>query len=117
MDWYVKTLGIKKQNLRLRAHQKDELAHYAAACSDIEYNFPFAGWSELEGIANRQDFDLKQHAKFSGAELDYTNESGQKFIPYVIEPSAGADRTVLAGLADAHTEISGGRSTTTQSNK
>src|SRR3989344_5251497 len=117
LNWYIKALGIKKENLRLRAHDKNELAHYAQACSDVEYNFPFAGWSELEGIANRQDFDLKQHAKFSGQELDYTNESGQKFIPYVIEPSAGADRTVLTILVDAHTEISGGRSTTTQSNK
>ena len=117
LNWYIKALGIKKENLRLRAHDKNELAHYAQACSDVEYNFPFAGWSELEGIANRQDFDLKQHAKFSGQELDYTNESGQKFIPYVIEPSAGADRTVLTILVDAYTEISGGRSTTTQSNK
>ena len=117
MDWYAKTLGIKKQNLRLRAHQKDELAHYAAACSDIEYNFPFAGWSELEGIANRQDFDLKQHAKFSGQEFSDIDQDGSKFVPYVIEPSAGADRTVLAVLADAYTEISGGRTTTTESTK
>ena len=117
LQWYHQVLGINKKNLRLREHVKDELAHYAKATSDVEYNFPFAGWSELEGIANRQDFDLKQHAQFSGQELDYTDEDGKKFIPYVIEPSAGADRTVLTTLVDAYTEIEGGRSTTTESNK
>jgi len=117
MKWYVEALGIKKENLKLRPHQKDELAHYAKACSDVEYQFPFAGWSELEGIANRQDFDLTQHAKFSGQDLSYADEEGKKFIPYVIEPSAGADRSTLAVLVDAYTEISGGRTTTTESNK
>ena len=116
-DWYVKALGIKKENLRRRSHTKDELAHYAAACSDVEYNFPFSDWSELEGIANRQDFDLKQHSKFSGQELDYTDEAGKKFIPYVIEPSAGVNRTLLTVLVDAYTEIEGGRTTTTESTK
>ncbi len=117
LDWYVDVLGVKKDNLRLRAHKKDELAHYAKTCSDVEYNFPFASWSELEGIANRQDFDLKQHAKYSGQDLSYTDESGEEFIPFVIEPSAGVDRTLLTILVDAYTEVAGGRTTTTESNK
>ncbi len=115
-DWY-ENLGIKKENLRLREHRSDELAHYAQACSDVEYNFPF-GWSELEGIANRRDFDLKQHAKYSGQDLFCANEgTGEKFIPYVIEPSAGVDRSLLAFLIDAYKEVEGGRTTTTKSVK
>ncbi len=117
LKWYIDVLNIKKENLRLRDHEKDELAHYAKACSDIEYNFPFAGWSELEGVSNRRDFDLSQHSKFSGENLDYTDETGNKFIPYVIEPSAGADRSTLAVLVDAYTEIKGGRTETTESVK
>jgi len=102
-DWYVK-LGIKKENLRLRQHGKDELAHYARDCYDVEYLFPM-GWSELEGIANRGDFDLSQHAKCSGRELSYYDaEAGEKYVPYVIEPSAGVDRSVLAFLVDAYDE-------------
>jgi glycyl-tRNA synthetase len=102
-DWYVK-LGIRKENLRLRQHGKDELAHYARDCYDIEYLFPM-GWSELEGIANRGDFDLTQHAKCSGKELGYYDaEAGEKYVPYVIEPSAGVDRSVLAFLVDAYDE-------------
>ena len=102
-DWYVK-LGIRKENLRLRQHGKDELAHYARDCYDIEYLFPM-GWSELEGIANRGDFDLIQHAKHSGRELSYYDaEAGEKYVPYVIEPSAGVDRSVLAFLIDAYDE-------------
>jgi len=102
-DWYVK-LGIRKENLRLRQHGKDELAHYARDCYDIDYLFPM-GWSELEGIANRGDFDLIQHAKHSGRELIYyDNEAGEKYVPYVIEPSAGVDRSVLAFLIDAYDE-------------
>jgi len=102
-DWYVR-LGIRKENLRLRQHGKDELAHYARDCYDIEYLFPM-GWSELEGIANRGDFDLIQHAKCSGRELIYYDaEAGEKYIPYVIEPSAGVDRSVLAFLIDAYDE-------------
>ena len=116
LNWYKK-LGIKKKNLRLREHQQNELAHYAASCSDIEYNFPI-GWSELEGIANRQDYDLKQHSQFSGKDLNYFDEeTKEKYIPYVIEPSAGVDRSVLAFLADAYDEVKGGRTTTTESNK
>ncbi|MFP3879352.1 MAG: glycine--tRNA ligase [Dehalococcoidia bacterium] len=102
-DWYTE-LGIKKENLRLREHGKDELAHYARACFDIEYLFPM-GWSELEGIANRGDFDLVQHAKASGRELVYYDaEASEKYVPYVIEPSAGVDRSVLALLIDAYDE-------------
>jgi len=102
-NWYL-DLGINKDNLRKRPHGKDELAHYAKACTDIEYNFPF-GWSELEGIANRTDFDLKQHAKFSGKDLQYfDNVKNEKFYPYIIEPSGGVDRTILAFLVDAYHE-------------
>ncbi|MDH4068538.1 MAG: glycine--tRNA ligase [Dehalococcoidia bacterium] len=102
-DWYVK-LGIRKENLRLRQHGKDELAHYAKDCYDVEYLFPM-GWSELEGIANRGDFDLTQHAKCSGRELSYYDaEAGEKYVPYVIEPSAGVDRSVLAFMIDAYDE-------------
>jgi len=102
-SWYLK-LGLKKDNLRQRPHGKDELAHYAKACTDIEYNFPF-GWSELEGIANRTDFDLKQHAQYSGKELIYFDDATkEKFYPYIIEPSGGVDRSVLAFLVDAYHE-------------
>ena len=103
LNWYVK-LGIKKGNLRLRPHSKEELAHYARECSDIDYLFPM-GWSELEGIANRGDFDLVQHAKYSGKSLNYLDEETKEhIIPYIIEPSAGVDRSVLAFLCDAYTE-------------
>ncbi len=103
LNWYVK-LGIKKENLRLREHAKGELAHYARACYDIDYLFPM-GWSELEGIANRGDFDLVQHAKSSGKSLDYfDDDTKEHFIPYVIEPSAGVDRPLLAFLCDAYDE-------------
>ncbi|MGZ8496574.1 MAG: glycine--tRNA ligase, partial [Candidatus Binatia bacterium] len=101
--WYPK-YGIRKENLRLREHEKDELAHYAKRTADIEYLFPM-GWSELEGVANRTDFDLKQHAQFSGKTLEYFDEeSKQKIVPFVIEPSAGADRGTLAFLVDAYRE-------------
>ncbi len=102
-QWYL-DLGMKKDNLRLREHGKDELAHYAAGCTDIEYQFPF-GWSELEGIANRADYDLKQHAKFSGVDLQYQDQvTKEKFFPFVIEPSGGVDRALLAFLTDAYSE-------------
>lgn len=101
--WYI-SLGIKKENLRKREHAKDELAHYAKGCTDIEYNFPF-GWSELEGIANRTDFDLKQHSRLSGKDLQYFDEeTKEKYLPFVIEPSGGVDRSILAFLTDAYTE-------------
>ncbi len=102
-DWY-KQYGIKEDNLRLRKHEKDELAHYAKDCSDVEYKFPM-GWSELEGIANRGDYDLKQHEKFSGKDMKYFDEEKkEKYFPSVIEPSAGADRATLAFLVDAYSE-------------
>jgi glycyl-tRNA synthetase len=101
--WYPR-YGIRKENIRLREHEKDELAHYAKRTADIEYLFPM-GWSELEGIANRTDFDLRQHSEFSGKALEYFDEeSKQKIVPYVIEPSAGADRSTLAFLVDAYHE-------------
>jgi len=102
-NWYT-GLGIKEENLRKRPHPEEELAHYALACTDIEYNFPF-GWSELEGIANRSDFDLKQHAELSGKELKYFDDAKkEKIYPYIIEPSGGVDRSVLAFLVDAYHE-------------
>ena len=102
-NWYT-GLGIEKDNLRKRPHGKEELAHYALACTDIEYNFPF-GWSELEGIANRTDFDLRQHSETSGRELKYFDDAAkEKFYPYIIEPSGGVDRSVLAILVDAYHE-------------
>jgi len=102
-SWYL-NLGMKEENLRKRPHGKEELAHYAQACTDIEYNFPF-GWSELEGIANRTDFDLKQHAGYSGKDLRYFDEvKKERFYPYIIEPSGGVDRALLAFLVDAYAE-------------
>jgi len=102
-NWYI-ALGIKKENLRLRQHSKEDLAHYAKDCYDIEYLFPM-GWAELEGIANRGDYDLTQHAKFSGKDLSFhDNESGQHYIPYIIEPSAGVERSFLAFLIDSYRE-------------
>ncbi len=101
--WYTR-YGIKKERLHLREHDKDELAHYAAGCADVEYDFPF-GRAELEGIANRTDYDLKKHSEFSKKDLSYFDpESNTKFVPYVIEPSAGADRATLAFLVDAYEE-------------
>jgi len=102
-NWYIR-FGIKKENLRKRPHQKDELAHYAKACTDIEYRFPF-GWSELEGVANRGDFDLKQHMNLSSKGLQYFDEeTKERYIPYVIEPSGGIDRSILAFLTDSYRE-------------
>jgi len=103
LNWYL-TLGIKKENLKLRQHMKKELAHYALDCYDIDYQFPM-GWAELEGIANRGDFDLVQHAKSSGKNLEYfDDETKEHYVPYVIEPSAGVDRSTLAVLCDAYDE-------------
>jgi len=131
-NWYI-DLGIKKENLHLRSHEPDELAHYAKACVDIEYRFPFGSgdWQELEGIANRTDYDLRQHQrgmrtlnKWFENDRDLTNieladeaknyqsgplsyfddEKKQRYIPYVIEPSAGIDRSALAFLVDAYDE-------------
>jgi glycyl-tRNA synthetase len=103
LKWYM-GLGIRKKNLKLRQHTKEELAHYARECYDINYLFPM-GWAELEGIANRGDFDLVEHAKASGKNLNYYDEETKEhIIPYIIEPSAGVDRTALAILCDAYDE-------------
>ena len=112
MDWYS-VIGIKTENLRLRKHEDKELSHYAKATYDIEYNFPW-GWGEIQGIANRTDFDLKAHMAMSGEKLTYFDEiSGQHVVPYVIEPSLGVDRAVMTLLVDAYTE----EETTTPSGK
>jgi glycyl-tRNA synthetase len=101
--WYT-DLGIRPDHLRLRAHEQDELSHYSSGTSDVEYLFPI-GWSELEGIANRGDFDLSRHAEFSGQKLEYFDQaSGERYVPHVIEPAAGADRATLAFLVDAYDE-------------
>ncbi len=102
-QWYVEH-GIRPQNLRLRRHGPDELAHYAKDCYDIEYRFPW-GWAELEGIADRTDFDLRQHAEFSGEDLTYFDDDTKtRYYPYVIEPSGGVDRATLAFWLDAYDE-------------
>jgi len=102
-NWYTE-LGLNKAHLRKRPHAEDELAHYAKACTDIEYRFPM-GWLELEGIANRTDFDLKQHASASGKDLQYFDDAKkERFYPYIIEPSGGVDRSILAFLVDAYYE-------------
>jgi len=101
--WY-QDLGLSTDRLHLREHEKEELAHYADACSDVEYDFPF-GRSELEGIANRTDYDLKRHMEHSGKDLTYFDErTREKYVPYVIEPSAGVDRAALAFLCEAYHE-------------
>jgi glycyl-tRNA synthetase len=104
LNWHLK-LGIKKENLRFHEHPKESLAHYSKRTVDIEYHYPF-GWSELEGIANRTDFDLKNHAKHSKQNLFYKDDEGKEFYPFVIEPSVGVERLTLAILADAYSEDS-----------
>ncbi|MBK6941254.1 MAG: glycine--tRNA ligase [Planctomycetes bacterium] len=102
-QWYV-DLGMDPAKLRMRDHASDELAHYASACADVEYEFPF-GWSELEGIAARGDFDLAQHEKHSGKDLKFFDEAAKRhYLPYVIEPAAGVDRATLAFMVDAYRE-------------
>src|SRR4051794_28704264 len=103
LRWY-EDLGLRPDHLRLREHDPDELSHYSSGTADVEYLFPI-GWSELEGIANRGDFDLKQHAEHSGEKLEYFDQqTGERYVPHVIEPAAGADRAALAFLADAYDE-------------
>jgi glycyl-tRNA synthetase len=103
MRWYT-DLGIRPDHLRLRPHDADELSHYSTATSDVEYLFPI-DWSELEGIANRGDFDLRQHAEHSGRKLEYFDSAtGERYVPHVIEPAAGADRATLAFMVDAYDE-------------
>jgi len=101
--WYER-LGLRPDHLRLREHDPDELSHYSSGTADVEYLFPI-GWSELEGIANRGNFDLSRHAEYSGDKLEYFDQAtGERYVPHVIEPAAGADRATLAFLVDAYDE-------------
>jgi glycyl-tRNA synthetase len=103
LSWYV-DLGMDPSHLRLRHHDTDELSHYSSGTADVEYLFPW-GWDELEGIANRSDFDLRMHTEHSGVDLSYFDqESNERFLPYVIEPAAGATRATFAFLIDGYTE-------------
>ena len=112
LDWYTR-LGISPERLRLRDHTADELSHYSSATADVEYLYPI-GWSELEGVANRGNFDLTQHAEFSGEKLEWKDpQTGQGYLPHVIEPAAGLGRTVLALLCEAYaTDEIGGETRT-----
>ncbi len=101
-NWYVR-YGIAPDNIRVRAHDASELSHYSSGTSDLEYLYPI-GWGELEGIANRGDYDLKQHTEFSGVKLEVVEPDGERYVPHVIEPAAGADRAFLAFLCDAYDE-------------
>jgi len=102
-EWYLK-LGIKKENIRFRQHAEDERAHYAKDAWDIEYNTPF-GWKEMEGIHNRGDYDLSRHGEYSGKDMSYfSEETKERFIPYIVETSAGADRAFLMFMLDAYHE-------------
>jgi len=110
-------LGLKKENLRCYEHPKKSLSHYSKRTVDIEYKFPF-GWAELAGVANRTDYDFKRHSHFSGVDLKYFDEeTKKKYYPYVIEPTMGLERALLAILCDAYTEIKGGRTKTTEAVK
>ena len=101
---HLKKLGLKSENLRFYDHPKEKLSHYSKGTTDIEYKFPF-GWAEIWGIARRSDFDLKQHSRFSGKDLSFKeSDSGEKLLPYVIEPSLGVDRLMFALLSDAYCE-------------
>ena len=103
IDW-LKSLGMKEEEMRVRDHEKEELSFYSKATTDIEFLFPF-GWGELWGIADRTDYDLSRHAEVSGQDLTYfDDQKNAKYIPYVIEPSLGADRVVLAFLCSAYDE-------------
>jgi glycyl-tRNA synthetase len=105
-SWYT-DLGIAAENLRLFEHPKDKLSHYSAGTTDIEYRFGFQGneWGELEGVANRTDFDLKTHSEHSGTELSFFDQTtNERYIPYVIEPAAGLTRSLMAFLVDAYAE-------------
>jgi glycyl-tRNA synthetase len=103
-NWYL-DLGLREGNLRRYEHPQEKLSHYAKRTVDIEYDYASVGWSELEGIANRTDYDLKQHAAYSGENLEYFDQATNKrYVPYVIEPAVGPDRIMLAFLVDAYTE-------------
>jgi glycyl-tRNA synthetase len=104
LRWFTEELGVTPARLRARAHQEDELSHYSKATSDIEYDFPF-GWGELEGVANRTDFDLKAHQEHSGQDLTYLDpETNERYLPYVVEPALGVERTMIVLLLDAYDE-------------
>lgn len=104
MKWYLEEVGLRAEKLRFHQHGPGELAHYARAAFDVEYEFPF-GWKELEGIHNRTDFDLGRHQEYSGKKLEYfDDESKERYLPYIIETSAGCDRTLLTALVDAYRE-------------
>jgi glycyl-tRNA synthetase len=116
MTWFT-SHGVKQEKLRFYEHPKEKLSHYSKRTVDLEYEFPW-GFGELWGCANRTDFDLSQHAKHSGEDLSYRDPvTNEKYVPYVIEPSLGLDRSVLTFLLDAYEEIDGGRTTTTDSVK
>ena len=124
LNWYMR-LGIKKEDLRAKETPKNELPHYAKRAVDIEYKFPF-GWKEIEGIHNRGDWDLSNHSKYSGIDLQYTDEAPasakasagkEKYFPYIIETSGGIDRSLFAFLCEAYEEVKGGRTETTESTK
>jgi glycyl-tRNA synthetase len=116
MKWYL-DLGIKKEKIKFKEAAKEDLAHYAKRAVDIEYEFPF-GWREIEGVHYRGDWDLSNHSKNSGQDLSYFDEAGkEKYIPHIIETSAGADRSFFAFLCNAYEEIKGGRTKTTESIK
>jgi glycyl-tRNA synthetase len=103
LRWYA-DLGMPEDQLRLRPHDADELSHYSTGTADVEFLYPW-GWGELEGIAQRTDYDLKQHAEFSGEKLEYFDQAtGERFVPHVVEPAAGATRTMMAFLLAAYTE-------------
>lgn len=115
-DWFT-GLGISEEKLRYYEHPPEKLSHYSKRTVDLEYEYPW-GWGELWGCANRTDFDLRQHAEHSGEDLSYRDpETNEKYIPYVIEPALGLDRSVLTFLLDAYRDVEGGRTTTTESAK
>lgn len=103
LNWYL-NLGINPDKIRFRTHADNEKAHYAKAAEDVEYETDFAGWKEFEGIHNRGDWDLSRHSQYSGKDLSYTDDQGKKFIPWIIETSAGADRLALMFLLDSYRE-------------
>ena len=112
LNWYV-NLGIPKDKLRLRPHDAEELSHYSAGTADVEFDYPW-GWGELEGIANRTDYDLTKHAEFSGEKLEYFDQaSGERYVPHVIEPAAGVGRSMMAFLLAAYDEDEVGGETRT----
>ena len=116
INWYQK-LGIRKENLRIKEIPRTELPHYAKQGADLEYKFPF-GWGELEALHNRGDWDLSNHSKYSGEDLEYLDpDSNEKYFPCIVETSGGVDRAILAFLVESYQEIKGGRTKTTEAKK